>query len=244
MTMKRIAIYFSVAAIMFTSGCEDILSILGSGALTDEEIVQGLKDALIHGSDTATTRLHKEDGYFGDQFVKILLPEEAQPVYNVISLLPTNIVDNTILAINRAAEDAATEAYPIFVGAITEMTIADGTDILFGEDTAATHYLRNKTYQDLFDAFKPRIENSLSKDLVLGISAEEMYSSLVSAYNTASLGGILFEQIKTNSLSEHTTNKALRGLFMKVGNEEKLIREDPAHRVTELMDKVFSELDN
>ena len=225
------------------SSCEQLGLLDPELPLSEEEVVNGLRQALYHGTDTAITKLNKENGFFGDELVKILLPAEAQPVYDILNLLPTSLVDNTILAINRAAEDAATEAAPIFVNAITDITISDGFDILYGTDTAATIYLKGKTYQQLFDAFKPKIENSLNKDLVLGLSAESLYSSLINAYNKASLGGFLFNEIKTNSLSEHTTNRALRGLFRKVGDEEKLIRENPAHRVTDILERVFSELD-
>jgi hypothetical protein len=184
-----------------------------------------------------------QDGFYKDELVKILLPAEAQPVYDILNLLPSGIVDETILSINRAAEDAAKEATPIFLGAIHELTIEDGWGILNGNDTAATTYLRSKTYQKLFDAFQPKIEASLAKDLVLGISAENLYSKLINLYNTASIGGLLFDEINTNSLSEHTTNRALRGLFIKVGNEETLIRENPTHRVTQLLQQVFAEQD-
>lgn len=234
----------AVTLIMLSTVSCDELGIFGSAeSLTDSEVIAGLRAALEHGTDTAVSRLSITDGFFGDAAIKILLPEEAQPVYDVINKLPTNLVDNTILAINRAAEDAAVEAKPIFVNAITSMTIADGKEILYGNDTAATHYLRQSTYQELFAAFQPKIETSLSKDLVLGLSAESLYSSLINAYNLGSLGGLLYDQIQTNSLSEHTTNRALRGLFVKVGDEEKLIREDPAHRVTEILEKVFAEQD-
>lgn len=184
------------------------------------------------GTDTAVTRLNVADGFYKDEAVKIFLPEEAQVVYDYLSYLPTDLVEQNILAINRAAEDAAKEATPIFVNAITDLTIQDGFDILHGDDTAATTYLKGKTYQQLYDAFKPKIDISLNKELVLGISAEDMYSKLINTYNLASLNGFLFDEITSNSLSEHTTNRALRGLFMKVADEETLIREDPAHRVT------------
>lgn len=205
------------------------------------DIVAGLKEALQFGTDTAVSRLNVTDGYFGDALVKILLPEEAQPVYDVLSSVPglNSIVDETVLAINRAAEDAAIEAKPIFVDAITGMTIDDATDILYGEDTAATSYLRGATYQGLFDAFKPKIETSLSKDLIGNLSAEDLYSDVIGTYNTASLNGVLWDKIETNSLSEHTTNKALRGLFIKVADQEKAIREDPVQRVTDLLKDVF-----
>ncbi len=169
------------------------------------------------------------------------MPEEAQPIYAKLNSIPLigELLDETILTINRAAEDAAVEAKPIFIDAISEITIDDGLAILNGTDTAATFYLKGKTYDKLFEAFKPKIENSLSKEIVLGISAEGSYSKLINTYNSASLNGFLFDKIESNSLSEHTTNRALKGIFKKVGDEEKLIREDPAHRVTDLLEEVF-----
>lgn len=235
--MKSIYFIGIMAMAMMAVSCEK------ETGLSEDEIVSGLRDALNHGTDTAVSRLSVADGYFGDELVKILLPEEAQPVYDVVQMLPTDIIDKTVLAINRAAEDAAVEAKPIFINAITELTISDGLNILHGTDTAATHYLRDHTYEELFAAFKPKIETSLSKDIVFGLSAEELYGDLIGYYNTGSLNGLLYDEITTNSLSEHTTRKALNGLFIKVGAEEKLIREDPAHRVTDILEKVFAEQD-
>jgi len=112
--------------------------------------------------------------------------------------------------------------------------------ILNGSDTAATAYLRGKTFTALFNAFQPKIDASLGKELVGGVSANSAYSNLVSAYNTASLGGILFPQITSNSLSAHVTDKALGGLFLKVADEEKAIRTDPLARVNDILKKVFA----
>jgi len=229
----------------FFSSCEELgLGDLTEIELTEETVIQGLREALKVGTDTAVSNLSVADGYFADEAVKILLPEEAQVVYDYLSYLPTDLVDQNILAINRAAEDAANEAAPIFVDAITELTIQDGMDILHGDDTAATSYLKGKTYQNLYDAFKPKIDVSLNKEIVLGLSAESLYSKLINTYNLASINGFLFDEITTNSLSEHTTNRALRGLFIKVGDEEKLIRENPAHRVSEILETVFAEQDS
>ncbi len=238
--MKKFLLVLAMVGTVFSS-CDE-----GFDLLEDEvgyvEIVAGLKQALEVGTDTAVAKLNVTDGFFGDEIVKILLPEEAQPVYDVASQIPgiSNVIDETILAINRSAEDAAVEAKPIFVDAITNMTLNDATDILYGEDTAATSYLRTNTYQGLYDAFKPKIETSLSKDLIGGLSAEDVYSQLIGTYNTASIGGLLWDRIESNSLSEHTTNKALRGLFIKVGEQEKGIRENPVERVTELLEDVFA----
>ena len=244
-TGKNLLSSIGMLLILITSSCDELFQNVEDG-LSDDEIVAGLKEALAHGTDTAVANLSIPDGYFGDQVVKILLPAEAQPIYDQLSNVPIldQFVAETIYTINRAAEDAANEAAPIFIDAIAEMTIVDGLNILYGSDTAATHYLRAQTYADLYDAFEPEISTSLNKEIVLGISAEDSYSGLINTYNTASLGGLLFDKIETNTLSDHVTTRALHGLFVKVGDEERLIREDPLHRVTEILEKVFSELDS
>ena len=230
-------------SILSISACEEANQILEELGLSNEEVVEGLKTALNVGTDTSVTRLSALDGYFKDEAVKILLPKEAEPVYNVLTSIPggQTLLNNAVLAINRAAEDAAPEAKTIFVDAITGITIADGFTILNGGDTAATVYLSDKTRTPLTDLFKPKIQTSLSKPLVLNTSAEKAYTDLINAYNTASLGGILWPEIKTNSLSQHVTEKALDGLFVKVGDEERKIRRDPLHRVSDILQKVFGE---
>lgn len=209
--------------------------------LTNDEVIAGLKQALNVGTDTSVTVLNKADGYFKDAAVKILLPPEAQVMYANLSKVPgiTSLMDQTILAMNRAAEDAASEAKPIFVNAITGITIADGFTILNGTDSEATTYLRGKTYDSLYQKFQPKIDVSLNKPLVAGVSAQSAYSNLIDAYNTASLGGLLFAKVTTNSLSSHVTNKGLNGLFLKVSDQEKKIRKDPVAQVTDLLKKVF-----
>lgn len=210
-------------------------------SLTNEEVIAGLREALNVGTDTSVTILNKVDGYFRDEVVKILLPPEAEVVYQRISSIPggTALLDNTILAMNRAAEDAASEAKPIFVNAIKGITIADGFTILNGADTAATDYLKGKTFDSLFVTFQPKINSSLSKPMVLGLSAQTTYANLIDAYNTASINGLLWPKITNNSLSEHVTRKGLNGLFYKVGEQEKKIRKDPLAQVTDLLKKVF-----
>jgi hypothetical protein len=119
------------------------------------------------------------------------------------------------------------------------MSISDAFGILRGADTAATNYLRRTTFTELHGAFQPKISTSLSKPLVFNTSAEKLYTDLVSTYNTASLGGSLFPKITETSLSGYVTGKALDGLFKKIAIEEKLIREDPVHRVTAILKRVF-----
>ena len=226
---------------LFISSCEEVTDILDANGLSNEEVVEGLKTALNIGTDTSVTTLSKADGYYKDEIVKILLPEEAAPVYSVLKNLPGGslLIEEAVVAINRAAEDAAPQAKDIFVSAITGISITDGFEILNGGDTAATIYLQGKTYLPLTDAFKPKIQSSLAKPLVLNTSAEQAYALVLKTYNDASLGGILWPEIKTNTLADHVTQKALTGLFLKVGEEERKIRRNPLHRVSEILNKVF-----
>lgn len=229
------------AALLCLTACEELNQVVDENKLTNEEVIEGLKMALTVGTDTSVTTLSAVDGYLMDEVVKILLPEEAKPIVANIAKVPGGnlLLENTIKAINRSAEDAATEATPIFVNAIQGITITDGFAILNGGNHAATEYLKNATISDLTTAFKPKISASLNKKLVGNVSAETSYKALIEAYNTASLKGFLFPEIKENSLTVHTTTKALNGLFMKVADEELNIRTNASHRVNDILKRVF-----
>lgn len=238
--MKKLLFIF-ITVISFTSCTQDDLNkILAGSGLTNEEVIEGLKSALTVGTDTSVTILNKLDGYYKDDVVKILLPDDARPILDKIRLIPDGagdfLLEQAIVSINRAAEDAAVEAKPIFINAITGITISDGLSILNGEDTAATFYLKDKTFSPLYNAFQPKIDASLSKELIGGVSAKSAYSNLVNAYNSIPF----VTKITTNSLSSHVTNKALTGLFIKVADEEKAIRTDPLARVNDILKKVFA----
>jgi hypothetical protein len=209
--------------------------------LTNEEVIRGLKSALNVGIDSSVFSLSKVNGYFGNQLIKLALPPEAQPIISNLSKIPggQKLVNDAILAINKAAEDAAPQAKSIFVSAITNMSIQDGFNILKGNNNAATVFLKNNTYSQLTNAFAPKIRTSLSKPLVMGYSAEKSYQTLIDAYNLASLNGVLFAPIKQNSLSTYATQKALDGLFLKLEEQEKLIRQNPLHQVTDILRRVF-----
>lgn len=244
-TMKKVAVILSmlVFTVPFSSCSEadEILTAINDGSLTNEDIVTGLKTALEVGTDTAVKRLSATDGYFKDEVVKILLPPEAAPIFDRVNLIPGGdvLIDKTIEAINRAAEDAAPEATTIFVNAITNITINDGLNILNGNDSAATSFLKKGTYTPLQSAFAPKINTSLGKPIVFGASAASLYSDLVDTYNTASLNGLLFPKITQNTLGDYVTAKALDGMFTKVAVEEGKIRNDVSHRVSDILEKVF-----
>ena len=210
----------------------DILQNAGfkkTDSLSTNDVAAGLKEALEVGTKKGTEKLSKLDGFFANAAIKILLPPEAEQVEKTLRGMGFGkLVDDAILSMNRAAEDAAKSATPIFVDAIRSITIQDAFGILRGSDTAATGYLRSKTLPPLTAAFRPIIENSLQK-----VDATKNWSKLITTYNKLSIKKI------NPDLAAFVTDKATAGIFFQVAEEEKSIRKDPAARVTDLLKKVF-----
>ena len=232
--MKSTLFALLISSLIF-SGCEStqqILKTIGEGTspgLTNTEIVSGLKEALEVGARNSSTQLSALDGFFKNAAIKILLPEEAQKVEKALRDIGMgSLVDKAILSVNRAAEDAAKSAAPIFVDAITGMTIQDALGILQGGDFAATNYLKSKTTSPLTDAFRPVIDKSLQK-----VGATKYWSDVFTAYNRFAVNKI------NPDLSAYVTGKALDGIFYQVGLEEQKIRKDPVARVSDILKKVF-----
>jgi len=217
--------------------------------VSNSTAASGLKEALTVGVTNAVLALNKENGYFGNEALKILLPKEADPIVNNIKMVPggQSLLNDVIVRLNRAAEDAAGEAKPIFVNAITSMSIADATTILFGSSkTGATDYLKQNTNTQLAAAYKPKVEASLNKDLVGTMSTTESWTKLTKAYNkvaTSFVGTAAGLTAVNTDLSGYVTEQALNGLFLTVGNEEKKIRENPTARVSSVLQSVFGVLD-
>ena len=249
--IKRQLLILSLPLILF-SGCAELSSLMQSVPmdvpLSETEVVDGLKEALITGSKNASSILSAVDGYYGDALVKILLPEEASVIIDNLSKIPggEKLVEDVILSINRAAEDAAREVAPIFINSIKQMTINDAFGILRGADNAATLYLISTTRDDLFNVFKPKIRQSTEKDIVGGISAKDSWDALTGKWNlfANSIAGRLAGVSPVNTdLEDYLTNKALDGVFLKVQDEEKNIRQNVSARITPLLQKVFGSLD-
>ena len=250
--MKSIFKLTIIASFFMLMSCAEVLNTINQfelpAKLTEGDVADGLKEALKVGANNSVDLLSMENGFFGDELLKIMLPSEAKIVTENLDLIPggDKLVEDAVLRLNRAAEDAVTEAAPIFVGAITSMTITDAFNILKGSDDAATAYLKDKTFMQLKELFQPKVVNSLDKALIGNISTNESWSFLTGQYNTianslvGSLAGLQPIDIR---LDEYVTLKALDGLFIKVADEEKEIREDPLARVTPLLKKVFGELD-
>ncbi|MES2431778.1 MAG: DUF4197 domain-containing protein [Bacteroidota bacterium] len=198
--------------------------------LSNEDIINGLKEALSIGTDSASKRLNKTDGFFANAALKILMPEEAKKVEKTLrSAGLGSLADKAILSMNRAAEDAAGGISAIFVDAIKQMTIADGLKILQGGDFAATEYLKVNATTKLVEKMRPIIEASLAK-----VNATNYWKDAFSAYNK-----LPFAKPVDTDLASYVTDKALAGIFYSIGQEEQKIRKDPAAQVTSLLKKVF-----
>lgn len=242
------------AFLIFLTSCAELQQIVNETLeserpLTRSEIVAGLKEALIVGTNKSVDMLGETDGYYRDAAVKILLPPEADIIVDNIKKVPggEQLLEDVLLKINRAAEDAVSEAGPIFVGSVKSMTIEDAIGILRGTEHAATEYLQRTTYQQLFDLYQPKIQNSLDKKLVGNVSTAQSWNTLTTRWNEIanSLVGQVsgFKSVETN-LDVYLTDKALEGLFLKIAHEEERIRENPAARVTEILRRVFGSVDN
>ena len=200
-------------------------------SFTESEASSGIKEALISGVTKGVKLVSQEDGYYADPIIKIPFPEEVDFVASKLKAIGMgSLVDKAVLSMNRAAEDAAGTATDIFVGAIKEMTVTDAVNIVAGEDDAATQYLENHTTDKLTAEFSPIINTSLEK-----VNATKYWSDVMSAYNQ-----IPMVKKVNPDLGEYVTEKAIEGLFVKIADEERTIREDPVARTTDLLKKVFN----
>jgi len=196
----------------------------------ENTITSALKEAIVIGANNAVKSVSKNDGYFGNQAIKILIPEKIKMIAEGLGKIGyQKQVDDFILSMNRAAEKAAPKAKSFFIDAIKEMTFDDARKILNGSDTAASDYFKIKTNDKLYEAFKPIISSSMNE---AGVT--RYYKDMTSKFTS-----LPFVKPELLDLDHYVTNNALDGLFYMIGEEEKKIRKDPAARVTELLKKVF-----
>jgi Protein of unknown function (DUF4197) len=213
---------------------KDAAVALKDGDLSQEEIGKGLKEALNQGVSEASDVLSLKDGFYKSPY-KILMPEEAQKVAKKLKMVPgfDNVEADLTERMNRAAEDAAQKAKPIFIEAIKSMSFQDAMNILTGKQDAATQYLRKATYDALYKEFKPIIQASLDK-----VNAREYWKSATTAYNKVPM------VTKTNTeLDDHVTKSALIGMFSLVQKKEEAIRTNSSLRNTDILKKVFAKQD-
>ena len=226
-----------VAPAVHAADMTDLLKALpaipaGGSAQDAGTVASGLKEAHAVGTKNAVGLLSKTNGYFGNEAVKILLPENIRRAGDALRMAGyQKEVDAFILSMNRAAEKAAPKAADIFAGAIQSMSIDDAQKILGGGNTAATEYFKSKTSTQLFDAFKPDISKSMSE-----VGVTKAYKAMTDRYTAM----MPFAKMESLDLDRYVTNKSLDGLFHMVGQEEAKIRTNPAARTTDLLRKVFA----
>ncbi len=240
MRSKRFSgLALSLMLLLAASGCatlsESVGDILdtgsGDGELDESVVIDGIREALRIGTQNTVISTSRPDGYLGNELIRIAMPEQLESMASTLRTVGLGAyVDELEIGMNRAAELAAAEARDIFWNAIKEMTIADAFAILNGDNTAATEYFRRQTRDDLRARFHPIIEQKIEK---IGLS--RMYDRAADAYNILSFTGAP----ELVDLDEYVTDRALKGLFMILAQEEQKIREDPAARTTELLRKVF-----
>ena len=235
--MKKIVLFFLIVFYFGSSGSKaqilkDAQNVLGQqgGGLSEKDAADGIKEALVKGTGNGVKIVSKTDGYFGNLEIKIPFPPEEKEMESKLrSMGLGKKVDEVILSINRAAEDAATEAEPIFVSAVKNMSINDAIHIVKGENDAATKYLKKTTSRELKMKFQPKIKASLDK-----VNATKQWEALINEYNK-----IPFVKKKNPNLAAYVTAKAIDGLFVMIAREELNIRKDPLARTSDLLKKVF-----
>lgn len=243
--MKKVIYLLSVFALSFTfSSCDVLESALStdssgtstSPSLTNQEVIAGLKEALNIGIGNAVSLTSVTDGFLKNNEIKLPFPESANAVKEkALEWGLGGQVDKIVTTLNRAAEDAAKEAGPIFLNAIKNMSIQDGFSILNGGDGAVTDFLRRGTTEELIVAFSPKVQNSIEK-----VKLTEYWEPVAEKYNLAMMvtGG---KKVDVD-LNRYVTEKAIEGLFNMVEKEENKIRKDPMARVTDLLAKVFGSI--
>lgn len=230
--LKRI---YALSLILILSSCAELQQVVNqfpqNGPLTNEQIASGLRQALDFGIDKQVTKLTQKDGFFKNELVKILLPEELQKVDKALrSIGMDNLADEGLKLLNRAAEDAVKEATPIFVNAVKEITFNDAKNILLGPENAATNYLSSKTEAPLYGKFNPVIQNSLGK-----VGADRLWEQAIQKYNS-----LPFTNDVNPDLNDYVTKEALKGVYTMIAIEEKQIRTKISSRTTDLLRKVFA----
>ena len=251
-----------VVLLLGAAACEKVNDVLKSLGLSDTEIVAGLKEALNVAAGSAQGSASKVDGFLKNKAIEIMLPDQLKPVKQLVDKandIPVvgSIVKSTLgdgveelrVAMNHAAEHASRDVLPIFKGAVKEMTITDGLQVLQGGDSAASHYLREKTYTKLEDKFTPVVKESMGKTEV-----NSYYETLSTNYNevvgkvNAIPGGMalvkaavpdLPDRLDTD-LSRFITTKGLDGLFYLMKGEEKKIRDNPLDYGSAIIQKGFN----
>lgn len=232
--IKKISLIFCLLLVISCTELQQVVNQLPgstSTGLSNDVIANGLKEALDQGIEKQVSKLTQADGFYKNELVKILLPDELKKVDKTLRDIGLgNLADEGLKILNRAAEDAVSEATPIFVGAIKEISFADAKNILLGDKNAATTYLETKTNTALYEKFNPVINSSFKK-----VGADKIWSSIINRYNAIPL--------TTNvnpDLTDYVTQEALNGVYKMIAIEEEQIRTKLSSRTTDILKKVFA----
>ncbi|MDA0175964.1 hypothetical protein C7H62_1784 [Mesoflavibacter sp. HG96] len=230
--MKR---FFALILLITVSSCAELQGVVSQlpqgGTVSELDIANGLRQALDLGIDKQVSKLTQTDGFYKNELVKILLPEELQKVDKALRDIGlSSLADEGLKVLNRAAEDAVSEATPIFVNAVKGITFTDAKNILLGNDKAATEYLKSRTQTELYNKFNPVIKNSFAK-----VGADQIWENLINKYNN-----IPFTNNVNPDLTDYVTTEALKGVYTMIAVEEGEIRNKVSSRATDLLKKVFA----
>lgn len=234
MLFKKLLLLSSLSLFISCAELQQVVNTLptetGMG-MDPSTIASGLRQALDMGIEKQVTKLTQKDGFYKNQLVKIMLPEELRKVDQGLRDIGLgSLADEGIKALNRAAEDAVKEATPIFVTAVKQITFTDAKNILLGPDNAATNYLEQRTNRALYAKFNPVIERSFSK-----VGADQIWANIITKYNS-----IPFVTRVNPDLTDYVTTGALQGVYKMISIEEKDIRNNISARTTTLLRQVFA----
>lgn len=239
--MKKTSLLLLSIHLALLSSCSELQHVVNNlpdviaspdGQLSNTYISNGLKEALDNGIDKEVSKLATENGFFTNESVKILIPNELQKVDQTLRKIGLDkLADEGLKILNRAAEDAVGEAIPIFATAIKEMSIEDAKGLLLGGNSAATNYLKQKTSTALYQKFNPIIANSLDK-----VGANQIWKEIITKYNTIPL----LNDAQNPDLTSYVTNESLKGVFKMIAIEEGNIRSKLSSRTSEVLRKVFA----
>ncbi len=223
----------SLVFILTLFSCAELQQVVNTlpNQMDSATIANGLRQALDKGIDKQVTKLTKENGFYNNQMVKILLPQELRKVDQTLRDIGLgSLADEGLKLLNSAAEDAVKEATPIFVEAVKDITFTDAKNILIGPDNAATSYLEQRTASALYSKFNPVIKNSFAK-----VGAEQIWSNIINRYNA-----VPFVTKVNPDLTDYVTQEALKGVYTMIAVEEKEIRNNVSARTTTLLRNVFA----
>lgn len=228
--MKKTFLFLIILQFISCAELQQVVNQLPQG-VGDAEIANGLTQALNLGIEKQVSKLTLKDGFYKNELVKILLPKELQQIDNTLRKVGLGkIADEGLKALNRAAENAVSEATPIFINAVKGITFNDAKNILLGSDNAATQYLTNATQTELYNKFNPVIKSSFAK-----VGADNIWKDLITKYNNLPLTNNV-----NPDLTDYVTQEALKGVYTMIAVEEKEIRNKVSSRTTNLLQRVFA----